>query len=102
MSNTVHYLFKSLSLPAGSKALAVVPEYALSVFLAMSLMRMQLWTLAELGGPLIIVLVMQVVMAVSFILFVVLRAIGRGTERLFRGICTWCDAHSNCQHVLGH
>ncbi|ABI93306.1 sodium/glutamate symporter (plasmid) [Roseobacter denitrificans] len=78
MSNTVPYLFKSLTWPAGSKALAVVSDYALSVFLAMSLMSMQLWTLAELGGPLIIVLLMQVVMTVGFILFVVFRAIGRG------------------------
>ncbi|WP_298975128.1 sodium/glutamate symporter [uncultured Roseobacter sp.] len=78
MSNTIPYVLSSLTWPAGSKALAVLSDYALSVFLAMSLMSMKLWTLAELGGPLIAVLLMQVVMTVAFILFVVFRVIGRG------------------------
>ncbi|WP_392342036.1 sodium/glutamate symporter (plasmid) [Phaeobacter sp. BS23] len=78
MSNTIPYVFKRITWPAGSRALAVISDYALSVFLAMSLMSMQLWTLAELGGPLIVVLVLQVMMTVAFILFVVFRVIGRG------------------------
>ena len=77
MSNTIPYVFKSINWPAGGKALAVVSDYSLSVFLAMSLMSMQLWTLAELGGTLMVVLVLQVIMTVAFILFVVFRVIGR-------------------------
>lgn len=77
MSNTVPYIFKGMSWPGGTNALAVVSDFSLSVFLAMSLMSMQLWTLAELGGPLLVVMLLQVVMTVSFILFVVFRAIGR-------------------------
>ena len=42
----------------------------------MSLMSMQLWALAELGGPLIGILAMQVIAAVVFILFVFFRAAG--------------------------
>ncbi len=63
---------------SGGPALAVVSETALSVFLAMSLMSMQLRTLASLGGPLVAVLAMQVATTVVFIGFVVFRAVGRG------------------------
>lgn len=77
MSNTIPYVFPRLTWPAGSRALAVVSDYSLSVFLAMSLMSMQLWTLAELGGPLLGVLAMQVVMTVAFILIVVFAVLGR-------------------------
>lgn len=77
MSNTLPYVFRNIRWPTGSRALAVVSDYSLSVFLAMSLMSMQLWTLADLGGPLLFVLGMQVVMTVAFIFLVVFRVIGR-------------------------
>jgi len=76
MSNTVPYVFPSLIWPARSKSLAVISDYCLSVFLAMSLMSLQLWTLAELGAPILAVLVLQVVMTVAFILFVFFRLMG--------------------------
>ncbi|MGR3660287.1 MAG: sodium/glutamate symporter [Paracoccaceae bacterium] len=77
LSNTVPYLFPRLTWPARTRALAVISDYTLSVFLAMSLMSMKLWSLAELGAPLITVLVLQVLMTVSFILLVVFRALGK-------------------------
>lgn len=76
MSNTVPYLLPKITWPSGSRALAVISDYCLSIFLAMSLMSMQLWTLSELGGPLMAVLAMQVAITVAFILLVVFRAIG--------------------------
>ena len=76
MSNTIPYLFKNLTWPAGTKGLAVISDYCLSVFLAMSVMSMKLWSLAELGAPLITVLALQVAMTVAFILFVVYRFVG--------------------------
>ncbi|WP_424927187.1 sodium/glutamate symporter [Amaricoccus tamworthensis] len=77
MSNTVPYVFPHISWPTGSRALAVISDFSLSIFLAMSLMSMQLWTLAELGGPILGVLAMQVAMTVCFALFVVFRTAGR-------------------------
>ena len=77
LSNTIPYLFRGLTWPTGTNALAIVSDFSLSVFLAMSLMSMQLWTLAELGGPLLVVLGLQVAMTVMFILFIVFRVIGR-------------------------
>lgn len=80
MSNTIPYVFKNLTWPAGTKGLAVISDYCLSVFLAMSLMSMKLWSLAELGAPLISILALQVVMTVCFILFIVYRLIGRNYQ----------------------
>ena len=76
MSNTIPFLFPNLPWPARTRALAVVSDYCLSIFLAMSLMSMQLWSLAGLGGPLIGVLVLQVVGSAAFILFVFFRVMG--------------------------
>lgn len=77
MSNTVPYVFKNLTWPAGTRGLAVISDYCLSVFLAMSLMSMKLWSLAELGAPLVTVLALQVAMTVCFILLIVYRFIGK-------------------------
>lgn len=77
MSNTIPYLFPKVIWPARTRGLAVISDYCLSVFLAMSLMSMKLWSLAQLGGPLITVLALQVVMTVAFILFIVFRALGK-------------------------
>ena len=77
MSNTIPYLLPRITWPAGSRALAVISDYALSVFLAMSLMSMQFWALADLGPALLGVLAMQIVMTAVFIIFVVFQVIGR-------------------------
>ena len=57
--------------------MAVLSDYSLSVFLAMSLMSMQLWTLDGFGMTLVVVLGLQVVLTVAFILLVVYPTIGR-------------------------
>lgn len=76
MSNTIPLIFPKLPWPARTPALAVISDYCLSVFLAMSLMSMQLWTLAGLGGPLLSVLALQVTTAALVILFVFFRMLG--------------------------
>ncbi|MEM9843725.1 MAG: sodium/glutamate symporter, partial [Pseudomonadota bacterium] len=77
LSNTIPYLFPRLPWPARSRAMAIISDYCLSVFLAMSLMSMQLWTLAELGLTLVAILLMQVLIAVVFILGIVFVVLGR-------------------------
>jgi len=76
MSNTIPFIFPKLPWPARTKALALLSDFCLSVFLAMSLMSMQLWTLAGLGGPIVGILVLQVLAATAFILLVVYRFMG--------------------------
>ena len=77
LSNTVPLVFPKLPWPARTPSLALISDYALSAFLAMSLMSMQLWTLAEIAGPLLIVVVMQAVVAVAFIVFALFPLLGR-------------------------
>lgn len=76
MSNVVPRLFPSLEWPARSKSLALVSDFSLGLFIAMSLMGMQLWAMAELAGPLLILLALQAVAAVVFIVFVFFRVMG--------------------------
>ncbi len=77
LSNTIPYLMPKLLWPARTRAMAVVSDYCLSIFLAMSLMSMKLWTLAELGAPLLSVLALQVVGTTVFILLILFRFLGR-------------------------
>ena len=76
LSNTVPVIFPGLPWPARSRALAVLSDFCLSLFLAMSLMSMQLWALAGLGGSLVGILALQVAAATVFILLVFYRIAG--------------------------
>lgn len=77
LTNTVPRLFPNLPWPTRSRALALISDLSLNVFLAMSLMSMQLWTLGGLGAALAVVLGLQTLVAVLYILFVVFPAMGR-------------------------
>ena len=77
LSNTVPHLFPKLAWPARTRALAVLSDFSLGIFLSMSLMSMQLWTIAELAGPLFFILALQTVAAFVFIIFVLFRLMGK-------------------------
>jgi ESS family glutamate:Na+ symporter len=76
LTNTIPRLVR-LPWPANSSTLAVVSDVALGVFLAMSLMSLQLWTLQGLGGPLLLILAVQFLIAFAYALLVVFRVMGR-------------------------
>ncbi|MBE1284890.1 MAG: sodium/glutamate symporter [Rhodobacteraceae bacterium] len=77
MSNTLPPLFPKMNWPAGTPAMSVISEFSLSVFLSMSLMSMELWSLASSAGVLITTMVLQALIAVLFIFFVVFKLMGR-------------------------
>ncbi len=77
LTNTVPRLAPRLPWPTRTRALALVSDLSLNVFLAMSLMSMQLWALGGLGLALLVVLALQALAAVLYILFVVFPAMGR-------------------------
>jgi ESS family glutamate:Na+ symporter len=77
LSNTIPLLLPKLPWPARSPSLSLISDYALSIFLAISLMSMQLWTLAEIAGPLLVVVAMQALLAVAFILLAIFPLLGR-------------------------
>ncbi len=55
-------------------------EIALNVFLAMSLMSMQLWSLAAAVGPILVVLMAQMLVITVIVVFVVFRTMGRNYD----------------------
>ena len=77
LSNTVPYLLPRMHWPARTKALAVISDFSLGLFISMSLMGMQLWSIADLAGPLMIILALQVAATVVFILLVLFPLMGR-------------------------
>ena len=80
LSNLQPLVFPKMPWPARTPALGLISDYALSIFLAMSLMSMQLWTMAGLAGPLLGILAMQTLVAVLFIIFVLFRVMGSNYE----------------------
>ena len=62
--------------PEQSRPLALISDIALGLFLAISLMSLQLWTLADLGFAILLMLVAQVVVVMLWAGIVVFRAMG--------------------------
>jgi len=54
-----------------------IGEMCLQLFLSMSLMSMQLWTLAQAMGPILLILLAQVTVITLCVVFVVFRVMGR-------------------------
>ncbi|WP_018387284.1 sodium/glutamate symporter [Ancylobacter sp. FA202] len=77
LTNTVPRLLPRVRWPTRTRALALVSDLALNIFLAMSLMSMQLWSIGGLGLALVVVLAVQTVAALAYIVFVVFPAMGR-------------------------
>jgi ESS family glutamate:Na+ symporter len=81
LTNTVPLIFKTVPWPRHENyATALIAEVTLGLFLAMSLMNMQLWTLTDLAGPMLFILVMQLIVAVSYVLFVVFPVMGKNYD----------------------
>ena len=62
--------------PEQSRGLALIADLSLGLFLAISLMSLQLWTLADLGIAILLMLIAQVVIILLWAGVVVFRAMG--------------------------
>lgn len=80
LSNTIPYAWPRLRWPAGSPAMALISEVALGLFLAMSLMTMNLATLSGTALPLAVVLTVQVIVTWILLYHVVFRLLGRSYD----------------------
>lgn len=65
-----------LGWPSRTPALDLIAEIALGAFLAMSLMTIQFWTLADLAGPLLLILAAQFLLALLITVFLVFPLLG--------------------------
>jgi glutamate:Na+ symporter, ESS family len=80
LTNLVPAVLPRVAWPRRTPALALISDVSLGVFLAMSLMSMQLWTLAELAGPLLVILAVQTVFAVLYVVFGIFPALRRSYD----------------------
>lgn len=80
VSNLGPKLIKRVTWPSRTPALALIAEVSLGIFLAMSLMSMQLWTLIDLAAPILTMLTLQFLVAASITLFVIFRLMGRNYD----------------------
>jgi len=78
VTNLVPRLFPKMNMPKPeqSRSLALISDLSLGLFLAISLMSLQLWTLADLGYAILLMLIAQVVIVLLWSGIVVFRAMG--------------------------
>jgi ESS family glutamate:Na+ symporter len=76
VGNLLPALFPRLPPVRRTPALALVSDYALGVFLAISLMSLKLWALVELGPPLLAVLAVQAALAIAYVVFLLFPVLG--------------------------
>ncbi len=77
LANLRSLLFPDAPPVTRTPALAMVSEFSLGAFLAMSLMSLQLWTIAELGMSIAVILTAQALFTVVFVIFVLFPVMGR-------------------------
>ncbi len=80
LTNIVPLIFPKYPWPAESRPLALIAEVALGVFLAMSLMSLDLLNLASLAGPLAILLGAQFIFSVAFTSLIIFKIMGKDYE----------------------
>jgi ESS family glutamate:Na+ symporter len=71
------HIFRHVDWPEKSRSMALISDLSLGLFLAMSLMSLQLWTLAGLGGSILAMLVAQVLVVFLYVTLIVFPAMGR-------------------------
>jgi ESS family glutamate:Na+ symporter len=76
LTNSLPRFLPKYQWPTGTRSLALVSDVSLGLFLAMSLMSLQLWALADLAGSMVLLLGAQVLLITMFSVFVVFKALG--------------------------
>jgi glutamate:Na+ symporter, ESS family len=76
LTNSLPRFLPRYQWPTGTRSLALVSDVSLGLFLAMSLMSLQLWALADLAGPIMLLLLAQVLLIVVYTVVVVFRVLG--------------------------
>ena len=77
LTNTIPYIWKTIYWPTNTPESSLVSNYSLGLFLSMSLMSLQLWTLIDLALPIILLLLAQVIVVSLFTIFIVFRILGK-------------------------
>ncbi|WP_350561355.1 sodium/glutamate symporter [Psychrobacter sp. CAL346-MNA-CIBAN-0220] len=62
------------------RAIDVIGNASLSLFLAMALLSLKLWELTELAGPVLIILLVQTLVMIVYVYFVTFRVMGKNYD----------------------
>ncbi|QYY37044.1 sodium/glutamate symporter [Ruficoccus sp. ZRK36] len=83
-TNTVPPLCRRMRMnvkwPGESEALGLISDISLGSFLVMSLMSLRLWTMVDLAGPVLLILLAQFILAIIIAVAVVFPLMGRDYE----------------------
>ncbi len=80
LTNLMPLLLPRLDWSVGSSAMALIADLSLGLFLTISLMSLQLWTLLGLAAPIIVILLVQTTMITLFSVFVIFRLLGKNYD----------------------
>ncbi len=80
LTNLIGPRFKTLKWPSETASLALVSDLSLGLFLAMSLMSLQIQSLVELAGPIMLLLFAQVIVMILWAIFVIFRLMGKNYD----------------------
>ena len=69
------------------RCIDVFGNASLALFLAMALMSLQLWLLADLAGPMVIILIVQTIFLMLYLYFVTFRVMGKNYDAAV--LCAW-------------
>ncbi|WP_170412120.1 sodium/glutamate symporter [Ruegeria atlantica] len=76
VANLRDFLAPNAKPVARTPSLALISEFSLGAFLAMSLMSLQLWTIAELGLAIVVIMSAQTLFAIAFVIWVLFPVMG--------------------------
>ena len=77
LTNLVPVVFKNLPWPSNTPSMALIADISLGLFLAMSLMSLELWSLLDLAGAVVLLLIAQLAIITLFAIFVIFRLMGK-------------------------
>ncbi|TRV48017.1 MAG: sodium/glutamate symporter [Microcystis panniformis Mp_MB_F_20051200_S9] len=77
LTNTIPLVLKRFPWPANTPSLALISDVSLGLFLSMSLMSLQLWTLIDLAGPIAILLLVQFSLSIIYTVLLVFPLMGK-------------------------
>ncbi|BAQ59620.1 sodium/glutamate symport protein [Geminocystis sp. NIES-3708] len=77
LTNTIPLIFKNTPWTTDTPSLALISDVSLGLFLSMSLMSLQLWTLTEIGIPIAVILIAQFIAVVTYTIFLVFPVMGK-------------------------
>lgn len=70
-------LISGLAWPAKSESMRIIADISLGTFLAMSLMSLQLFSLIDLAGPMLVILIVQFLLVMLIAVFIVFPIMGK-------------------------